>query len=209
MVTVTMPVPAEQPCEVAAELRARVPRLMKEGKLHRTARVIEKANRLCPATERETWAAAVELAEALGTPGKYTEAKRLIDAIGKAADAPEGAKVAAKAAAGRLERFDKEWPAADKVTAEMRKAYAVAEQAAADGKLEEAVGLYEKAWEAWPLNGQALMSAGFLAKKLGRTGEAQRFFDRATAALEGRTRQTGRAEVPNGFSGEVSAVAWS
>src|SRR5262245_23398540 len=200
MVTVTMPVPAEQPCEVAAELRARVPRLMKEGKLHRTARVIEKANRLCPATERETWAAAVEAAAALGTPGKYTEAKRLIDAIGKAADAPEGAKMAAKAAAERVERFDREWPAPDQVTAEMRKAYEVAEQAAAGGKLEEAAGLYEKAWEVWPLNGHALVSAGFVAKKLNRREEAQRFFDRTIAVLEGRTGSTGRAEVPNGFT---------
>src|SRR5262245_41869951 len=151
MVTVTMPVPAKTDCEVAAELRARVPRLMKEGKLHRTGRVIEKANRLCPATEKETWAAAVEVAEALGTPGKYTEAKRLIKAIGAAADAPEGAKAAAKAAAERVGRFDREWPAPDKVTPEMRNAYEVAEQAAADGKLEEAALLYENAWEAWPL----------------------------------------------------------
>jgi hypothetical protein len=45
------------PCDVAAARRARVPRLMKQGKLHRTGRVIEKANRLCPATARETWAA--------------------------------------------------------------------------------------------------------------------------------------------------------
>jgi hypothetical protein len=201
--------PAKQPCEVAAELRARVPRLMKEGKLHRTGRVIEEANRLCPATEKETWAAAVEVAEALGTPGKYTEAKRLIDAVGKAADAPKGARVAAKAAAARVERFDREWPAPDKVTAKMRQAYEVAERAAADGKLEEAVGLYEKAWKAWPPNGQALLSAGFLTQKLKRTGEAQRFFDRATAALEGRTGSTGRAEVPNGFTGSVVAVAWS
>jgi hypothetical protein len=209
------PAPAKPPCEVAAELRARVPRLMKEGKLHRTGRVIDKANRLCPATEKETWAAAVEVAAALGTPGKhtgakqYTEAKRLIQAIGAAADAPEGAKVAAKAAAEWVARFDQEWPAADKVTPAMRQAYEVAEQAAADKKLEEAIGLYEKAWEAWPPNGIALTSAGFLAKKLDRKAEAQRLFDRAIAVLEGRTGKAGKAEVPNGFTGSAVAVAWS
>src|SRR5262249_33431852 len=83
--------PEKPPCELATELRARVPRLMKEGKLHRTGRVIQKANRLCPATAKETWAAEVEVAEALGTPGKYEEAKRLIEAIGAASDAPEAA----------------------------------------------------------------------------------------------------------------------
>src|SRR5689334_7119805 len=63
------------PCEVAAELRGRVPRLMGEGKLHRTGRVIEKANRLCPGTARETWGAEVEVLAALG---RYGEAKELI-----------------------------------------------------------------------------------------------------------------------------------
>jgi tetratricopeptide (TPR) repeat protein len=152
------------PCEVAAELRARVPRLMQEGKLHRTGRVIEKANRLCSATAKETWAAEVEVAVALG---RYAEARKLIEAIGVAADAPEGAKAAAKAAAERVEQFDKAWPAPDKVTPEMRQAYEVAEQAAGEGRLEEAIGLYEKAWEVWPLNGQALMSAGFLERQTG------------------------------------------
>src|SRR5262249_39401711 len=123
------------PCEVAAALRARVPRLMQEGKLHRTGRVIEKANRPCPAPAKETWAAEVELAEALGTPGKYAEAKRLIAAIGAVADAPEAAKVAAKTAAERVARFDKEWPKPEAVTAQMRKAYEVAEQAVGEGRL--------------------------------------------------------------------------
>jgi hypothetical protein len=106
VVTASARAPEKSPCEVAAELRARVPRLMKEGKLHRTGRVIEKANRLCRASARATSAVEVEVATALG---QYAEARKLIAVIAAAGDALEETKAAAKAAAERVERFDKEY----------------------------------------------------------------------------------------------------
>jgi tetratricopeptide (TPR) repeat protein len=194
------------PCDIAAELRARVPRLLEQGKLHRTALVIDKANRLCPTSAKETWAAEVEV---LAELGRYAEARALMQRIGSAPDAPEAAKQAAKAAAEKLARFDKAWPGPEAVTAEMRKAHERAETAAAEGKLLEAMALYEQAWEAWPLNGQALVSAGFAARSLGKKDEAQRLFDRAVATLERRAEKKLQVDVPNGFSPAINSVAWS
>ncbi len=201
--------PKKSPCEIAAELRKHVPRLLNEGKLHRTGRIIEKANGLCPGAAKETWAAEVEVAAALGTPGKYTNARRIINEIRAATNASESPITAAIRASDWVDRFDKEWPPPDKVTPAMRKAYADAELAASAMKLDEAIALYEKAYEAWPLNGIALMSAGALAKKQGRSAEAQRFFDRSIAVMEGRAGAKVMVEVPNGFAGIIRAISWS
>jgi len=203
------PIPGKQPCDLAKELRARVPRMLEGGKLHRTGRVIEKANRLCPATAKETWAAEVEVAAFLGTPGHYANARRLIQEIGASADAPETAKAAAKKAQEWVDRFDKEWPTKENVTPEMREAYARAKRAPEDDKLEEAIDLYEKAWEAWPLNGVALINAGARAKKIGKPADAQRFYDRAIAVLEDQTQQKVRAELPQPFSITPKSIAWA
>ena len=204
-----LPAPEKSPCEVAAELRARVPRLVgNEGRLHRAGRVIARANRLCPATAKETRAAEVEVATALG---RYAEARTLIEGIAADAEAPEATRLAAKRAAAQVERFDKSWPKPEAITAEMRKAADAAEQAEGAGRLEEAIALYEKAWEAWPPNGQALVREGLLATKLGRRAEGQRLFDRATAVLEARTGATATVSValPDELRRAVGGSAWS
>src|SRR4051812_42756386 len=49
--------PAQRPpCEVAAEQRVRVPGLLAEGRLDRTVRVIRRADAMCPASAKESWA---------------------------------------------------------------------------------------------------------------------------------------------------------
>jgi tetratricopeptide (TPR) repeat protein len=191
------------PCEIAAGLRARVPKLMEEGKLHRTGRVIEKANRLCLETAKQTWAAEVEV---LAELGEYAKARELGQWIGAAAEVPEVAKQAAKAAAEKVKRFDKAWPGPEAATEEMRKAYTVAEEAEAEGKRAEAMALYERAWEVWPLNGQALANAAADAKALGKPADRQRLLDRAIAVLEKRAESRLMLDVPNGFDDVISCL---
>jgi hypothetical protein len=52
--------PLPDPCQAAAELRRLVPALLDKGRLDRTVRIIDKANRLCSKAAAETWAAQVE-----------------------------------------------------------------------------------------------------------------------------------------------------
>lgn len=92
--------------------------------------------------------------------------------------------------------------------APMRALYRAAAQKEAEGAIEEAYGLYLKAWEAWRPNGQALLQAGLLAKELGRAADAQRLFDRGIAELEA-TAGPVRLDATNGFDEEVLSVAWS
>ena len=70
--------PSPDPCEQAAGLRARVRLFLADGRLHRTVKLIEKADRLCPRTAPETWAA---LVATLAELGKYTEARKVAGQI--------------------------------------------------------------------------------------------------------------------------------
>jgi hypothetical protein len=97
-------------CEVAADLRKRVPDLLGKGKLNRTVRVIDKANRLCPESAPETWAAQVETLAELGL---YAEARQVAREISSASEAPGAAKQAAKTALDKVERLDKTFPDTD------------------------------------------------------------------------------------------------
>jgi tetratricopeptide (TPR) repeat protein len=179
---------------------------MNPGKLHRTEKVIEKANHLCPETAKQTWAAEVEV---LAELGRYAEARGLAQRIGVAPDSPDAVKQAAKVAVENVARFDKAWAGPEAVTPAMRKSYELAETAAHEGKLAEALKLYQQAWEAWPLNGLALASAGFAAKALKKKAEAQRLFDRAIATLERRSANKLQVDVPNGLSWPITSLTWS
>ncbi len=76
--TTTTAAPEPSPCELAAVLRQRIPKLLSAGKLHRTLRVIDEANLLCPAQQISTWL--VEL-ETLAEIGRYDVALALAGEI--------------------------------------------------------------------------------------------------------------------------------
>src|SRR5262249_20270266 len=158
----------------------------------RTTRVIAKANRLCSRTAPETWAAEVAT---LAELGRYDEARQLVQAIEAAAAAPEEAKRAAAAAKETIARLDRKFDDTDEAKAEMRRLYVEAGQMLSEIEKAEAAGTpagkgdgalprtamakFIAAWHAWRPNGQALIGAGLLAKKLGEAADAQRLFDRA------------------------------
>src|SRR5262245_19118766 len=58
-VSVATTPPPMAPCDIATDLRKKVKPFLDEGRLHRTLRLIEKADRLCPKSAPETWAALV------------------------------------------------------------------------------------------------------------------------------------------------------
>src|SRR5262249_17879336 len=86
--------PPRPPCDVAAEQRARVPGVLKEGRLDRTVRVIERADALCPSSAPETWEALVKTLVELG---RWQDARKVADAI-DGTGATQPARAAAKQA---------------------------------------------------------------------------------------------------------------
>jgi len=66
------------PCEQSREERARVPKLLAEGKLDRTVQVIERADRLCPHDARES---ADVLLQTLVELGRWDDVERVASII--------------------------------------------------------------------------------------------------------------------------------
>lgn len=201
--------PSRDPCELAAELRKEVKRFLDEGRLDRTVKLIEKADRLCSRSAPETWAVLVTTLVELG---KYAEARKVAAQIEVDEHASAEAKAAASEAKERCDKLDKVFPNTDEAKKEMRRLYL--EAMAAEEKFDpesqkRAMDRYLAAWEAWRPNGQALLSAGFVAKKMGQSAEAQRLFDRAIVDAEKAQGTEVKLDVPVGLTGWVRAVAWS
>lgn len=207
--------PALSPCDRAAHGRARVPALLADGRLHRTLRVIEKANERCPATRAATLAAEVAT---LAELGRYEDARML------AAEAPVDARSAVEAAVKVADERDydaQRFPDTDKAKAKMHQtedaAARLAEQAIAakergDVIAETALHVqartkYLEAWKLWRPNGPALYGAALESDALGERGEAQRLRDRALAELEQFNGKS--AEVGTWLMGDVEDVAHS
>ncbi|WP_437754932.1 hypothetical protein [Sorangium sp. So ce1389] len=191
--------PPQNPCQTAGELRKLVPALLAKGRLDRTARVIARANRLCPATAAETWAAEVET---LAELGRYAEARRVAQEIEAAGSALADARQAALAAMEKSARLDRSFVDTDEAKTEMRRLWEEADALFAKGDEASLRGAMEKfvaAWEAWRPNGQALVAAGECARRVGEAALAQRLFDRAMVDLEKATAKALSLEVPNGF----------
>lgn len=86
--------PRQDPaCSQAARERAHVPTLLLEGKLDRAVRVIQQADRDCPASASLTWA---QLVETLMDLGRWEEAERLAAEIARSAAATPDALRAAR-----------------------------------------------------------------------------------------------------------------
>src|SRR5262249_26224555 len=182
-----------------------------EGKLDRTVRVIERADALCPKSSPETWAA---LVATLAELGRGEEARKVADTIESSSEAPEAARTAAKRAREALaalegKTFD------GKAKAAMEEAYNAAELARQKKQLAEAKKGFLEAWSLYRPNGQALYSAGLVAKELGDGPGAQRLFDRTIVELERASGSgpTSGAKVvldtPNWLPDEIRSIAWS
>jgi hypothetical protein len=196
---------AETPCEQARKERARVPKLLDEGKLDRALRVIAKANTLCAAEAPATWSA--EMAT-LAEVGRYDDARTLAEALENDARATAETKASARRATDKVTHDDVKLEATDDAKATMRAHFLAASEAEDSGDHAKARDLYLKAWDAWRPNGQALFGAGVAAKAMGDAVGAQRLFDRAVEDLKrGAGAPSMELDIPNGFT-YVRAVAW-
>ena len=166
--------PERPPCDRAAELRGRVHGLLAQGKLFRTRRALARANKVCPATAKETWAVEVTALTELGALG---EAKDLAETIIKAKDAPAEAKKAAETALGEVARLSRDPGNASREAAKMP--YAEAAEAFLKRDHQAARHAAQKAWAAYRPNPDALVLAGQAARAGGDIAAAQRSFDRA------------------------------
>ncbi len=197
--------PAPDPCVIAAGLRAKVKLFLEEGRLHRTVKLIKKADRLCPKSAPESRAA---LVTTLAELGHYEETRQVAGQIEADSKASADEKAAATAAKERCDKLDKVFPREGEAKEAMKRLYleALANDADAPHVAKEK---YLAAWEAWRPNGEALLSAGFAAKKLGQKAEAQRLFDRAIVDGEKDQHANVQLDVPNGFGGSIDVLAWS
>ncbi|MBI2393526.1 MAG: hypothetical protein HYV09_28360 [Deltaproteobacteria bacterium] len=196
---------ARSPCEQAREQRDQVPALLAQGRLDRTLRTIDLADRLCPAEAPTTWG---WLVTTLADVGRWSDARALAARIDAATDAPIDAKLSAESASKRVDKLDRAPadPFAARETA--RKLAFEGQDAAAKGQHALARTRYLGAWEASHPNGAALVGAAFAARLDGDLADAQRLFDRAVVDYEKETGGHLELDVPNGFGGFVDSIAW-
>lgn len=192
------------PCADSALERARVPGLLAEGKLHRARRVLRRANELCDASKRETWAAEVAT---LADLAAWDEARTLASIIQGDAFAPTDARAAAADALARATKLDVQFVDSDEAKRPMREKYRAAQEQAEAGNASGARDLYVEAWALWRPNGQALVQAGLEARKGGDVAGAQRLFDRGLEELERAKGAITRVDVPNGLPS--TGLSWS
>jgi WD40 repeat protein len=193
------------PCEQARELRDQVPAHLAQGRLDRTLRAIEFADRLCPAEAPQTWGWQVTT---LADVGRWAEARALAAKIEAATDAPVDAKPSAASVLKRLEKLERSPIDLAAARALSRKLAFEAQDAAAKGQHAVAQARFRDAWEALHPNGAALSGAGLAARAAGDPVEAQRLLDRAVVDYEKETGGKLELDVPNGFGGFVSSLAW-
>lgn len=193
------------PCEQARELRDRVPAYLAQGRLDRTLRTIDLADHLCPAEAPQTWGWQVTT---LTDVGRWSEARALAAKIESATEAPPDAKPSAEAAGKRLDKLDR--PPVDFVAARelSRKLAFEAQDAATKGQHNVARFKFLGAWEAFHPNGAALVGAAEAARAANDKAETQRLLDRAVVDYEKTTGGHLELDVPNGFGGFVSSIAW-
>ncbi|MFO0613221.1 MAG: WD40 repeat domain-containing protein [Polyangiaceae bacterium] len=173
-------VAADDPCVVARRARDRVPGLLQDGRLHRTLEVIRRANDLCPAEGRASWAAEMD---ALSGLGRFRDVRPLAELIASDPAAPPEARAAAKRAIERMLVVDVP-RSEEEAIPPAREAYDAAIAKEDAGELEAAYELYLRAWDLFHPNGRPLLRAGLVANQLGRRADAQRLFDRGLDELE-------------------------
>ena len=195
--------PTHALCEAASTERARVPALLAEGRLDRTARVIARADTLCAKSAPETWGALVTVLAELGKP---EEALRIADKIDASPASSDASRAAARDARQTLAALEKK-PGDGAAKEAMEKVYRAAEQSLEKKQYAEAKKGFLDAWSLYRPNGKALFAAGLCAKKMGDGAGAQRLFDRAVAELERSSGKNVAIAVPLGFPEGVDVLA--
>jgi WD40 repeat protein/tetratricopeptide (TPR) repeat protein len=173
--------PANAPCELAKEQRTRGSALIAEGKLDRAARVLARADALCPSGLHDL---ALPLLTTLIALDRYADARALILRIEGAAFDDEPLKRAVAAGASELARLDRRLEDSAAARAPMLALFDEAEVARARADHSTARRLFLEAWEARHPNGQALLGAAASSMSLGDRVDARRLFDRAIVDLE-------------------------
>lgn len=196
---------AKTPCEQSRELRDQVPALLAQGRLDRTLRTIELADRLCPAEAPQTWGWQVST---LTDIGRWSEARALVTKIDGATESPPDAKPSAEAASKRIDKLDR--APVDMLGARelSRKLAFEGQDAATKGQHAVARSKFVGAWEAFHPNGAALVGAAQAARAGGDMAESQRLLDRAVVDYEKETGGHLELDVPNGFGGFVTSISW-
>lgn len=176
-------------CAKARAMRARAPKLLDEGKLDRAARVLQRAEELCPAEGPATWAARVKALADLGRAAEAMQLARRIEGSDRATAADRAAAKAASAAAEEhartiaaagSRRDDPElFDPAEKRRQAAADLFRRGTEAARGGDAAGAKKLFLDAWSAWHPSPRALVEAGLAARAMGDRAEAQRLFDRA------------------------------
>lgn len=204
--TVALPDAPKPPCEQAAELRVRVPKLYAEGRLDRTVRAIRRADLLCPATASETWPT---LLDALVDLGLYEQAHKTIESVEAVKDRPAASVEATKSARDRLLKLERAPADAEGARREATRLVGEGHDLLGKGDSARAKRRFLEAWEASHPNGEALYGAGLATRALGDPIETQRLFDRAIVELERRNGARLELDVVNGFDGFVNGIAWA
>jgi WD40 repeat protein len=194
------------PCDQAAELRVRVPKLYAEGRLDRTVRAIRRADLLCPATAPETWPT---LIDTLVTLGRYDEAHKAIEAAEAVKDRPAASLEATKSGRERLLKLEKLPADAETAKRDAAKLVSDGNELLGKGDALRAKRRFLEAWDTFHPNGEALYGAAIATRTLGDPIETQRLFDRAIVDLEKRTGAHLELDVVNGFDGFVNGIAWA
>ena len=208
--------PEKSPCELATEQRARIPGLLVEGKLHRTIRVFDKADKLCPASEKESWAVKVAT---LAELGRRDDAAKLVGRIelDGSSDDKKAARFATKLLQDRKPTVTADVP--DEGTPERKaldEARARAGQAYAEGQkladIKDYSSAKQKFLEAWGIRhpfGIALYEAALVAEKNGEKAEAQRLKDRSVEEIQSSAAERVTFELSSNFVEPISNLLFS
>ncbi|MDC3954402.1 WD40 repeat domain-containing protein [Polyangium jinanense] len=207
------PPPPANPCEVADALRKKVPALLGKGKLDRALRVFARVRELCPSAAPEV------LAEDLATSAElavelydYSYTYDLTNKLLRMPGASDAMKKRAESAHAAAEKGDKKLenllaPNITKVTLPLVEQADALAAKGDEASLRAARVAYLGAFAAHP-NGQALLGAALVTRRLGDAAEAQKLFDRAFGLLYKTERRLPLVVLPNRDL-TVSSLDWS
>jgi WD40 repeat protein len=191
-------------CEQARQLRARAATLLEEGRLQRSIRAFERAEKLC-ASERAMGSGAIALA--LAELGEAQRARTLADEIASLAGVSQQDLSLAVDAKREADEQSRSMPDTQEGRKPMRDRMVSADQAWRAGKFEEASAGFLDAWKLWHPNPEALAGAARALVDLGQPKRAQRLFDRAMVEAR-KTAGALKLDEQNALLG-TTRIAWS
>ncbi len=205
-------------CAHARDLRARVPKLLEEGRLDRALRVMQVAEGTCEKEAPATWGMHVSTLVAIGRAAEALQLADRIDISDRASAADKQAAAEARKAAMAMgevvasrggKREDPElFDPAEKLRQRARDLFHGATSARDAGRMIEAKQLFLASWDAWHPAPRALLEAGLAAEALDDAPGAHRLWDRAfydDSAMALRAEAPDEAPLP--FA--EAHLAWS